>query len=48
MVAEICFRAGTARADCVLLLADAFLMGSVGCITIVAVFSFVLAVMRLA
>ena len=48
MVAEICFRAGTARADRVLLLADAFLMGSVGCITIVAVFSFVLAVTRLA
>lgn len=48
MAAEVCSRAGRASADRVLLLADSFLMGSVGAIALVSVFSFVLAVIRLA
>ena len=48
MVAEILSRAGSAKADRLLLLADVFVMSSAASMLAVFVFSFVLAIIRLA
>lgn len=48
MVAEMCSRAARPAVERVLLLADAFVMASAGAMLVTCVFSFVLAVIRLA
>ena len=48
MVAEMCARSGSGRSERVLAIADAFVISSAGMLLVTCVFSFVLAVIRMA
>lgn len=48
MAAEMCARSGSGRSERVLAIADAFVISSAGMLLVTCVFSFVLAVIRMA